>query len=609
MHSPANSVIENNANDVGASENTCQPGDVTFKSFNFTGGEVVISACAAESFVLASNQVMKNTCEIEDTVTSVSMIVESCSDHIEHPYSKPEIHETLTATVDLESNAECTPQDSDAFLSDYSGENDVTWKTLVCDGVEVEISHHPYCSNQNGVPVISTLPESPNCSDECVSALSKVTFNSFNDTAGEIEIPDGTKRGDESAPLPDNHTAGCIHHVDTHVLSDDRDLPNCKDHFDHPYCNTENNSAIPNERISFSPETLPHSSDVVSEVKQSSLVVSNIRTGIRDRATVDSAGHELEDSAHLPQKTSPTDDVIPTYVTQCHIQQDCTQPNCHVITEDDNMQKTATQSVCPEDSDLPEVGHPTPVEGPEDLKTSDTSPESSDGKDGALGSVCNEPVPRISEEKPTSVNLSERLKVLSECPSVAPALQLRPNVRRASLSTQNVNRDPIPNQFLGGDPVFDFEKTIDLVTPGNLNPAGLLVEDLESPMSRPLFNSTALCSKQQLVPRTETDVDVQPLVMPQSKVEKPALDLPEIQDGPLQQQLRQMAEFLMLASGKMLPTASSARANPVEIHSMCVGTTSVQMVDHSLNTSGQFEKKREFSVADSCTLTDPLLWK
>ncbi|XP_071360634.1 sperm-associated antigen 5 isoform X2 [Trachinotus anak] len=92
-------------------------------------------------------------------------------------------------------------------------------------------------------------------------------------------------------------------------------------------------------------------------------------------------------------------------------------------------------------------------------------------------------------------------------------------------------------------------------------------------------------------------------------------------DGPLQQQLRQMAEFLILASGKMGPspvsasapppavvTVPSVGATPAETHSVCVGTTAVELVDQSLNTSGQFERKRDISVVDSCTLTDPLLW-
>lgn len=712
-------MIKNNApvNDIRAAENTCGHGDVTFKSFICTGGEVEISdssACAEESIILPNDQVIKNACEIEDTVTSDSMIVQSCSDHVEHPYYNPEIKEVSLVDIDAACLHEipsttlaagylddkCTSQDSGVFQNDCCGEMDVTWKSFICDGGEVEISDitrlqdntiplpkpqlgeslqddnvnstnfsdydqlyqaehadHPYCSSENGVPVITTLSESPNSSEKPVNALSDVTFKSFNCTGGEIEISDGSKLGDETVPLSVKHTAtcseSCSYDVEPNILADDHDVPNGKDHLDHPYCNNENNSTTQSGNLSTAPETLPDSSETMDEIEQIRLVVPDSQTGIHEGVTFDSfnrAGGEVENSegTHLSGKTSPIledkavlsfdDSVVPAY------EDDCEQPNCHVRNDDDvvdthpssltntsfktlsnesfnyQVQETSKHSMCPADSALPSGGNPTPVEVPQDLENVDSSsapPESSEGKDSALGSTGNGPALYNSEEKPCSENLTDVLKMLSECPSVASALQfgiLSPVVRRASLSTQKANRDPTLDQFLGDDSALEVEKSF--VAPVNLDPAGLWAEHLESPMPRPLFNSTAVGYKPQSGPVTEPDEDVgvKPCVMPQSKVEKPVLDIPVIQDGPLQQQLRQMAEFLMLASGKMGPTAvsasaPSARATPVETHSVCVGTTAVQMVDHSLNTSGQFERKRDFSVADSCTLTDPLLWK
>ncbi|XP_029013968.1 sperm-associated antigen 5 [Betta splendens] len=686
MHSPAKDEIENNApvNDTRAAEDTCELRDVTLKSFLFTGSEVEISdpsACAEESFVLANDQVIKNTCEKEDTVGSISMIMQSCSEHIEHPYHKAEIqdvslvdkntaclHETPSTTVDSELDDKCTSQDSEDFQNDCCGETHTTWKSLISDGGEVEISQvtmlqsniipvpRPQLpdssqdnlnslnladcdqlyqadhasnlySSRNGISVISTLSESPNSSDKGVNVLSNVTFKSFNCTGGEIEILDGTKLGEETVPLPVNHIDTCSYDVNASILVGDHALPNCKDHSDHPYCNIENNSTSQNGKNSTALETLQHISDVMDEVERSSSVVLNNHTGTLDRGLVDSAGHEVENSecAHLIEKTSPLSkdktvlppytDVVPICVAKGHIQEDCNQPSCHAGKEDnEDMQETSKYFLYTEDSCLPFVGCPTPVEVPEDLKNSDsceTSPESTEGKDSALGSTGNGPV-CISEEKPSSENLGDVLKVLSECPSVASALQLEvlsPILRRVSLSTQKAKSDPIFDQFLGDDSALHVDKTF--AAPSKLYPAGLWAEQLESPMPRPLFNSTALGCNPRSVPTTETDDVHGPLVMPQSKVEKPGLDIPVIQDGPLQQQLRQMAEFLMLALGTVHPTAvsaSSARPNPVETQSVCVGTTSVRMVDHSLNTSGQFERKREFSVADSCTLTDPLLW-
>ncbi|TNN89454.1 Sperm-associated antigen 5 [Liparis tanakae] len=140
-----------------------------------------------------------------------------------------------------------------------------------------------------------------------------------------------------------------------------------------------------------------------------------------------------------------------------------------------------------------------------------------------------------------------------------------------------------------------------------------------SPLPQPLFNSTALGCKPQSEP--VGDVLATPWIEPHPEVEKPVLDIPLIPDGPLQQQLQQMAEFLYLAMGKMAPaaipvpilppaaaTVPAAKDTSAESHSVCVGTTPVKWLDQSVNTSGQFERKRNISLVDSCTLTDPLLW-
>ncbi|XP_029950662.1 sperm-associated antigen 5 [Salarias fasciatus] len=166
------------------------------------------------------------------------------------------------------------------------------------------------------------------------------------------------------------------------------------------------------------------------------------------------------------------------------------------------------------------------------------------------------------------------------------------------------------------DSALEGEKS--LLTPVNVHHAGLWAEHLESPIPRPLFNSTALADKPQPDPVTEPTEDLEEklVAVPQSEEKKPVRDVPLFPEGPLQQQLRQMAEFLFLASGKMGPALASAAATtappvgatPVESHSVSVGTSPVKLVDQSLNTSGQFERKREFSVADSCTATEPLLW-
>uniref|UniRef100_A0A3P9CUY0 Sperm associated antigen 5 n=1 Tax=Maylandia zebra TaxID=106582 RepID=A0A3P9CUY0_9CICH len=245
--------------------------------------------------------------------------------------------------------------------------------------------------------------------------------------------------------------------------------------------------------------------------------------------------------------------------------------------------------------------------------------ESSGEKDSAIGSSGNAPALCNSAEKSHAENLTDVLKALSECPSVTSALGLGmfSPVRRASLSFLKTFGDPAQGKFAADDSAIEGEKT--LFAPLNADRAGLWAEQLESPMPHPLLNSTALGQNPGLSPLWEPVKDLGQKVSaePQTEAEKPLLNFPLISDGPFQQQLRQMAEFLMMASGKMGPAAVSApapppappaKAAPVKSHSVCVGSSPVKLVDHSLNTSGLFERKREFSVADSCTMTDPLLW-
>ncbi|XP_040892911.1 sperm-associated antigen 5 [Toxotes jaculatrix] len=669
-------------------ETTCGLGDVTFKSFVCPGGEVEISGssvCAEESISLPSDQATYNT-ETEDTVISDNMTVQSCCDHMEHPYYNPEMINGSLADTDAAFRFEVpnatlasgnlddkhAAQDSGVVQNDGCEENDVTWKSLVCDGGEVEVADvtrqqdetiplpqaqlgeslqdtcvnstnfsdysqlcqaehadHPYYTSANGVPVITTFFETLNDFEKPANGLSDVTFKSFNCTGGEIEISDGTKLVNETIPLPvdysvtSNVSYNCS--INPSILAGDPEAQNGNDHLDHPYCNSANYLSPSCDKLSTAQEPLSCSTDTMDEVKQISLVIPDSQTG-RPNCHVENDEVVLDTHPPAFDSSSFSDMLLKA--------SDNESINCQ-------GKETSKHSMHPEDSALPSVLHktessdcsklvvsaegPTPVEVQQHLEhvsqvqSRSGPPESSEAKDSALGSLGNGPVLFNSAE-----SLPDVLKALSECPSVASALQfgiLSPVVRRASQSILKAHNDPAFDPFLADDSALEGEKS--LLAPVNADPAGLWAEHLESPMPRPLFNSTALGYKPRSGPATELDegVGVKPCAVPQSEVEKPGLDFALIPDGPLQQQLRQMAEFLILASGKMGPaavsasapppaaiTVPSASATPVESHSVCVGTTAVELVDRSLNTSGQFERKRDFSVVDSCTLTDPLLW-
>ncbi|XP_068445557.1 sperm-associated antigen 5 [Clinocottus analis] len=696
-------------NDVEA----CGLGDVTFKSIICPGGEVEIPGflvLAEESIVLPKDQAVINMHDITDTLISDSTPVQSCSDHNEHPYYNPERIEASLVDIDAArvceiSNATLSSgdlddrqvtQDFSDFPDDYCGKKDVTWKSFVCDGGEVEVldvtglqdetiplskaqlveplqensvnltylsdcsqlsqvehADHPYFSSEDVVCAFTTTSETTKGCEKSSDGLSDVTFKSFNCTGGVIEISDGTTLADEAVPLPADQTATCggsyNYGIDPSMFASDQDWKEGNDHLDHHYCKMENDPLG---------EPLSVGLDVEEKVKPMCLLGPDSQTGRQEGITCSSfssAVSHVELAAGLSQKTSPLPDELavicqplddnsaPTSVTWEHIEDDYSQLNSHVENKEvivDTDPPDISTSSLPNTSlkalddesvicQMQEMSHrtessdschlatsaetPKPVEvHVEHVSQVQISSESKEEMDSALGLSGSQPVLCNSAETPQAENLPGVLKVLSECPSVASAFQfgfLSPVARRASLALLKAFRAPaLDNYALEG------EKS--LLAPFNVDPAVLWAEQLESPMPRPLFNSTALGCKPQSEP--VRDVVAEPCVVPDPEVEKPVLDIPLIPDGPLQQQLRQMAEFLFLASGKMAPAAVSAPVLPsaavivpsakATSHSVCVGTTPVKWVDHSVNTSGQFERKRNIFVVDSCTLTDPLLW-
>ncbi|KAA0722289.1 Sperm-associated antigen 5 [Triplophysa tibetana] len=141
----------------------------------------------------------------------------------------------------------------------------------------------------------------------------------------------------------------------------------------------------------------------------------------------------------------------------------------------------------------------------------------------------------------------------------------------------------------------------------------------ESPLPPPQFNSTTLANTFSFTPITakppqEIDLEAN---MASRDIQKILNDPPVLSNGPLQEQLRQMAELLMLASGKVVaPTAApvnhcnaSVGTSPVQMRSVSVWGTPVQQMERSMNTSEVVEIVKDVPVSDASTRTDSLLWK
>lgn len=659
-----------------STEQTCEDADLTFKSFFCAGGEVEIADTSHSkegSIFLPQDQAMQNTCETEDLEISDSNIIQPCSDHIEHPYHNPEIRDAC--------------QDSqEASEQNVGVENNITWKSFACDGGEVELFNvttteeetvylpveqldehlqeqsvnatnlsdvelqhvehrdHLYCHTDVGVAVTIASSETTDGLDASKSRPIDLTFKSFHCTGGEVQVSDGTALADETIPVPalqsgifsESYSASASMLVS-------QDVQNA-DHLDHPYCNVQSNLSIPDGDV-FDGEPSP-----AEEPKQVSFNVCNSPGNTQECVTsapfknsgnADSVGSHsslstdgqavlcepsaLNDAPDASfQETQETSQQLESYLEG---NEGPALPAYYELVNLDNKSSTSQiqETLKEETPEFSHCSHPNALpETCTPVQAHLSNEQSTEDKDSALGSSGNGPVACNAAEKPAE-NLTDVLKVLSECPSVASALQfglLSPVVRRASLFLSGALRAPAADQLVMDDSALEVERS--LLAPVDVNATGLWAENIDITMPQPLLNSTALGCKPQANAVTEPTEDrvAMPPKANQTKVEEPVLDVPLIQEGPLQQQLRQMAEFLLLASGKIGPAGISAlpqppavspvplgRAPPAESCSVAIGTSPVRWANHSVNTSGQFERRREFSVADSCTLTDPLLWK
>lgn len=542
---------------------------------------------------------------------------------------------------------------------------------------KVEPVAHPSCGTTHDA-VASTSSANENVFEERARRVKDITYKSFNCTGGEIQISDGATLEAETVPLPAGQTSACsescICGVDPSISTTVQDVHNLSEHLDHPYCNIKADPSPLIDNCVLTHQTLPDVLDAPEEAYHNSLDLSGDL--IKNQACVKSvplrsSGNETEESDDIlftqkgsarledqvlifpgldynilnpankkdqngenydrlsntntdvfdPEPSEHSKPSQPHKSSKHSVHKSCNSPMLEKDTVLYPSHPEAESSGCSQD--VATVGSLMPVE--ENRKHIsqehvDIGPHQiSEAKDSAIGASANAAGLCNSAEKTETEIISDVLKVLSECPSVASALQLgqlSPVVRRASVFLLEAKNAPSVDQFLTDDSALEADKS--LLANVNVNPAGLWAEQLMSPMPHPLFNSTVVPGQCQpsLVTEPVQNVAQKP------QVQNPVVDAPLIPDGPLQQQLRQMAEFLLLASGKINPGSATAplplptvsvvpktQATPVGSHSVCVGTSPVKYKEHSINTSGQFERKRDVSVVDTCTLTDPLLWK
>ncbi|XP_034044445.1 sperm-associated antigen 5 isoform X2 [Thalassophryne amazonica] len=679
------------------------------------------SICAKDDVASLQCQTMTEEYETDETVISDSMMVHSATDHIAHSYynfdsastdnNLREDSKTTLASGDTDDES-VAPKDD--VLQNFFTDEDVTFKSFLCDGGEVEVTDatrlpdetirlpkpelhepvqdeslnasslvdceqchpadrvdHPYCGTASFTSTVS-MPQSD--FEKPANEWSDVSHRSYNcsEIGGEIEVLDGTSLADdtETVSLPSDQIAAGSesynHSINSSIPVCQQHVENGSDHLDHPYCNAENDPVASSESVFLAEEQILCSVNDFTEIK---LVIPNGHTGKLEDATFHSSISARREMEHLndtrlsenKSDLSENQDVVRhlldnndflTFTTQNNIQDGCEEPAVHLTKDKDEMntqppgarvspltkafanasddecvncqvsetlQKHLTQT---EACDFPLTIHRTETSDCSHLRVSVKSCLSEQAQqhpDCVSEEHLSSPAANSVSKSPTE-SLPDGFQELQECPSPVASLELgipSPVLKEVSVLMLKADGDPPVDQFLVEDSAIEIEKR--LSSSVNINSTGLWAERMDSPMPCPLFNSTAVDYKLQPCPVIGSieNMDVKSCAAPQSEVENQILDNPLITDCLMQQKLRQMAEFLILAAGRMgpaavVPNAAACVADtvgvpPAEFQSVCVGITPVKLVDHSFNTSGQFERVRKMSMIDASTNTDPLL--
>lgn len=555
------------------------------------------------------------------------------------------------------------------LFSPHSEHSSLITENLSVLGQQYKLEHadHPYCCGTNDDAFPPSSSENASAFEDPVKGVEDITFKSFTCPGGEIQISDGTKLEDETAALVAEQTSACnesFNHDPSRSLTL-QDVHNTSEHLDHPYSDIKVDPPPFTDSCGLAHQVSPDIPDAAEEAYPRDRVLPDDQKKNEawiQSLSLKSSGIEIEksDGILFSQKVSSLPEgqvlIFPALDYNIHRpnKKDQNEEKSETLSNKNNdvfnsnlsglykpslpdesckeaVHKSCSSPVLEKDAVFPSLEPRKELPGcSQDVASAESCTPTQDNqvseaKDSAFGASGNAAGLSKSAEKPEVDIISDILKVMAECPSVASVLQLgqlSPAVRRASLLSKP-RKDPAVDQCLTDDSALEADKS--LQENDVINPAGFwAAEQTMSPMPLPLLNSTAVaCSYQQSsVTDPVENVVRKPCDAPQSAVQNTAADAPLIPDGPLQQQLRQMAEFLLLASGKIHPSSASAplpppsvstlpskQATPVGSHSVCVGTTPNKWTERSVNTSGQFERKREFSVVDSCTLTDPLLWK
>ncbi|XP_055061269.2 sperm-associated antigen 5 [Misgurnus anguillicaudatus] len=545
---------------------TCDLGNVTLLSLS---GEVLISdgSVNTDESILAKDLVSENHLQCPGNNTHLS---ESCTDvhcqAMDHSY------------CNLESHVSSNEDNSQSTTSQSTDENVTTETTNTGN-----LNNHGHAD------------PSERCDDVQSNRQGDITFKSFCCSGVEIEIADLSKVSEMSLCM--ENSAGLQNQCCLNDISEDDGhsiavWTTDSKHLDHVYCNTEENVDL-----SMAKSEVHNVMNTEIEVctKSQILLASQEKSGnvIQDKMSgsvmccekeAETSLVSKQTSQHLSTLSHCEDEIGSSDVVQLDTEQSISG-NKQKVSSDEIlvMEKHPDQHLEPfSHAEEKEV-----VSCHQDAFSENTDPETSHVKDNALDLKAVEILPEI--------------EVMRLCDQSGEAVSVQQDYASAiALTGSCTPKTSTVSRSVSHDAILSH----------------LWPELPESPLAPPQFNSTTLANAFSYTPTPvkppqEKDLEVK---VASGQDQKVSIDPAVLSNGPLQEQLRQMAELLILASGKMVGPAPANRCSasvgtsPVEKRSVSVCRTPVQRMEKSINTSA-VEIVKEVNVSDASTTTDSLLWK
>nr|XP_696012.4 sperm-associated antigen 5 [Danio rerio] len=540
--------------------------NVTFKSFMCFGGEVLVSDSSA--------------------ISNESIIIKDLASGNNSQYKATPVSKVDTEVVSLNpqplGHSYCNWKSHESFIEDGCNISTIN------DASQSTVEHN-----------VGTQCEHPDLSEGCCGVSNEqeeITLKSLSCSGVEIEIADLSKVSEMSLlqdNLAEEQSLNCVNDVTENYGQSFASLTPGSKHIDHMYCHAKemsqvlNVSSTENELFSKSQCLSERSGNTVDATSPFGHITEEKFVSVRCLEMKKSKTHE-QSSQHLSasnceNKTESSDvsklnnsddkpkkpkDDESSVMTAKHLE----ELDPQFMTEIKEPVSHSEETLCPQVAVLENVDRETNI--PKDktlsLKDEEIHPEIE------VMRLCDASSQAISDHQ----DLPSAIALTRSCTPKTPTL------------SRSVLHDPSAE-----------------------NPMSHLWPELpESPMPPPLLNSTSLVNAFSYTPVPSDPPkkkDVKPSADHQNELNAP----PVFGNGPLQEQLRQMAELLIVASGKMVVPAPapvnhhnvSVGTSPVSTRSVCVWSTPVQRMERSVNTSTT-EICKQANVSDASTSTDSLLW-